>query len=442
MIKYDLLVIGFGKAGKTLAATFGNEGKKVAVVEESSEMYGGTCINIGCIPTKTLIVAADNKKDFKEAKAIRDTVVSKLNAKNFAMLDNNPNIDVYTASAKFVSNKVVEISVNGETKQLEGDIVVINTGAKNNVLPIPGLTTSKNVYDSTQFQKLEATPKTLGIIGGGNIGIEFANLYARFGVDVTVIDFAPTVLGREDKDIAEMAKGYLEEAGVTFKLGTATKEIRNNGEKVVVDTEKYGDLEFDALLHATGRRANTENLGLENTDIKVNERGFIEVDDYCQTNVENVFAVGDVNGGLQFTYVSLDDFRVVNGYLHGNKDYTRANRKNVPYSTFISPVLSHVGLHQAEAEENYSNIAVASLPVANMPRGVVNQDQRGIYKVIVDKDTNLILGATLFGKNSEEIINIIKMAIDNKIPYAYLKNQIFTHPTMAENLNDVFKLIK
>ena len=179
MSKYDLLVIGFGKAGKTLAATFAKEGKKVAVVEESSAMYGGTCINIGCIPTKTLIVAADNKKDYNEAKATRDKVVTKLNAKNFAMLDNSPNVDVYTARAKFVSNKVVEISANGETKQLEGEVVVINTGAKNNVLPIPGLTTSKNVYDSTELQKLEKAPKTLGIIGGGNIGLEFASLYSR-----------------------------------------------------------------------------------------------------------------------------------------------------------------------------------------------------------------------------------------------------------------------
>ena len=441
MVKYDLLVVGFGKAGKTLAATFAKEGKKVAVVEESSAMYGGTCINIGCIPTKTLIVAADNKKDFAEAKATRDAVVSKLNAKNFAMLDSSPNVDVYTAHAKFVSNKVVEISANGETKQLEGEIVVINTGAKNNVLPIPGLTTSKNVYDSTEFQKLEKAPKTLGIIGGGNIGLEFANLYARLGVKVTVIDFAPGILGREDKDIAELAQGYLEEAGIEFKLGTATKEIRNNGELVVVDTEKYGPLEFEAVLHATGRRANTEGLGLENTDIELRPNGTIVVDEFCQTAVENVFAVGDVNGGLQFTYVSLDDFRVVNGYLHGNKEYTTADRKNVPYSTFISPALSHVGLHKEEAEAAYSNVAVASLPVANMPRGAVNQDPRGLFRVTVDKDTNLILGATLFGKNSEEIINLIKMAIDNKIPYTYIRDQIFTHPTMAENLNDLFKLI-
>ena len=255
------------------------------------------------------------------------------------------------------------------------------------------------------------------------------------------IDFAPGILGREDKDIAELAQGYLEEAGIEFKLGTATKEIRNNGELVVVDTEKYGPLEFEAVLHATGRRANTEGLGLENTDIELRPNGTIVVDEFCQTAVENVFAVGDVNGGLQFTYVSLDDFRVVNGYLHGNKEYTTADRKNVPYSTFISPALSHVGLHKEEAEAAYPNVAVASLPVANMPRGAVNQDPRGLFRVTVDKDTNLILGATLFGKNSEEIINLIKMAIDNKIPYTYIRDQIFTHPTMAENLNDVFKLI-
>ena len=441
MSKYDLLVIGFGKAGKTLAATFAKEGKKVAVVEESSAMYGGTCINIGCIPTKTLIVAADNKKDYNEAKATRDKVVTKLNAKNFAMLDNSPNVDVYTARAKFVSNKVVEISANGETKQLEGEVVVINTGAKNNVLPIPGLTTSKNVYDSTELQKLEKAPKTLGIIGGGNIGLEFASLYSRLGVKVTVIDHSDRILVREDADVAELAKGYLEETGVEFKLGSTTKEVRNNGENVVVVTEEHGELEFEAVLHATGRRANTENLGLENTDIELRPNGSIVVDEYCQTTVENVFAVGDVNGGLQFTYVSLDDFRIVNGYLHGKKEYTTADRKNVPYSTFISPALSHVGLHEEEAKAQYSNVAVGSLLVANMPRGAVNQDQRGIYRVVVDKDTNLILGATLFGKNSEEIINIIKMAIDNKIPYTYIRDQIFTHPTMAENLNDVFKLV-
>ncbi|AME08834.1 MULTISPECIES: FAD-containing oxidoreductase [Gemella] len=441
MVKYDLLVIGFGKAGKTLATTLAKEGKKVAVVEENSKMYGGTCINIGCIPTKTLIVAAENKKSYAEAKATRDKVVSKLNAKNFAMLNNNPNIDIYTAKAKFISNKVIEIFENGETKQLEGEVIVINTGAKNNTLNIPGLTTSKNVYDSTELQKLKTPPKTLGILGGGNIGLEFSNLYSKLGVKVTLIDFSPTVLGREDTDISILAQKYLKEQGVEFKLGTATKEIRNNGNKVIVDTEKYGNLEFDALLHATGRRANTEDLGLENTDIKLAANGSIVVDEFCRTNVENIFAVGDVNGGLQFTYVSLDDFRIVNNYLHGNKEYTRLNRENIPYSVFITPTLSRVGLNENQARKLYKNIAVASLHVANMPRGAVNQDQRGIYKVIVDKDTNLILGATLFSKNSEEIINLIKLAMDNNIPYTYIKNQVFTHPAMAENLNDVFKLI-
>ncbi|MGX7069379.1 FAD-containing oxidoreductase [Gemella bergeri] len=441
MVKYDLLIIGFGKAGKTLATTLAKEGKKVAVVEENSKMYGGTCINIGCIPTKTLIVAAENKKNYSEAKATRDNVVSKLNAKNFAMLNDNPNIDIYTAKAKFISNKVVEIFENGETKQLKGEIIVINTGAKNNILNIPGLTTSKNVYDSTELQKLKTPPKTLGILGGGNIGLEFSNLYSKLGVKVTVIDFSPTILGREDTDISMLAQKYLKEQGVEFKLGTVTKEIRNNGNKVIVDTEKYGNLEFDALLHATGRRANTEDLGLENTDIKLAANGSVVVDEFCRTNVENIFAVGDVNGGLQFTYVSLDDFRIVNNYLHGNKEYIRLSRKNIPYSVFITPTLSRVGLNENQAHELYKNIAIASLPVANMPRGAVNQDQRGIYKVIVDKDTDLILGATLFSKNSEEIINLIKLAMDNNIPYTYIKNQVFTHPTMAENLNDVFKLI-
>lgn len=434
MKKYDLIVIGFGKAGKTLASKYASLNKKVLLFEKDSKMYGGTCINIGCIPTKTMIVAAENNNEFKNVKSIKDTVVSTLNQKNFDMLNNNPNIEIINQEARFKSDKVIE----ADNIEYTADIIVINTGARSNILNIDGILTTKNVFDSTQIQNLETMPKNLGILGAGNIGLEFANLFSKMNSNVTVIDPLDKILPREDDIISELAFKYMSEKGINFKLNTITNKIYNKEDKVVLETNN-GILEFDALLYATGRVPNIETLNLENTNIKV-EKGHIVVDKYCQTSVKNIFAVGDVNGQQQFTYTSLDDFRIVFSYLTSTSSYTRLDRKNVPYSVFISPVLSRVGLNEKQAILENKNYITKELLVAAMPRGFVNNDKRGIFKVLVDKDTNLILGASLFSKNSEELINIIKMAMDNNIPYTYLKNQVFTHPTMAENLNDVFNI--
>ena len=440
MEKYDLLVIGFGKAGKTLAAKLAAEGKKVAVVEADPAMYGGTCINIGCIPTKTMITAAGAGKSYAEVKTIRDAVVAKLNQKNYHMLADNSNITVYTGRAEFVNNKEVKVFASGAIKHLGADIIVINTGAQSNVLPIKGLTTAKHVYDSTGLQKLEQQPQRLGILGGGNIGLEFAGLYAQLGSAVSVIDMAPAILGREEPEIAALAKEYMEEQGVVFQLGATTTEVFNRGEAVIVSTDKYGELEFDALLYATGRASNLAGLGLENTDIAYTNRG-ISVDGNCMTTVENIYAVGDVKGGLQFTYVSLNDFRKVYRAIkarEAGQTVTPVPDGAIPYATFLTPPLARIGLTEKEAREAGYDVLVKTLPVANMPRGAVNQDPRGLFKAITDQNSRQILGVTLFGRNSEELINLIKMAMDHQIPYTYLRDQIFTHPTMAENLNDLF----
>ncbi|MGT2895811.1 FAD-containing oxidoreductase [Streptococcus entericus] len=436
MTHYDLLVIGFGKAGKTLAGKLSAAGKKVALVEENSAMYGGTCINIGCIPTKTLIVAAEKNWDFAQAMSQKETVVTRLRNKNEAVLK-GAGVDLYNARARFVANKTVELTAGEDKEQLTADIIVINTGAKSNVLPIHGLLDTAGVYDSTGIQQLTERPERLGIIGGGNIGLEFASLYSKLGSQVTVFDAAPTILGRDEEVVAKLAKSYLEEDGVSFKLGVSISGVKNSGAAVLVTADGQ-DYAFDAVLYATGRKPATEDLGLENTAIELTERGAIKVDDYCETTIKDIYAVGDVNGGLQFTYTSLDDFRIVFGKLTGNGDYKRSDRGQVPTTVFIEPALSRVGLTEKEAIAAGYEVIANELPVANMPRAHVNNDLRGIYKVVVDKKTKLILGATLFGAGSQEIINLITMAIDNKIPYTYIKNQLFTHPTMAENLNDVF----
>ncbi len=438
MLIYDLIVIGFGKAGKTLAAKMAMQGKKVALIERSKAMYGGTCINIACIPTKTLLVAADKGLSFEEVMTEKNAVTSRLNGKNYATIS-GAGVDIIDAEAHFLSNKVVEIVAGDERQELTAENIVINTGAISNILPIPGLTTSKNVYDSTGIQNLDRLPKSLGILGGGNIGLEFAGLFNKLGSKVTVLDAADTFLPRVEPSIAAMAKQYMEEDGIEILQNVFTQEVKNDGDEVIVVT-KNKSFHFDALLYATGRKPNIEPLKLENTDIQITDRGAIQIDKHCQTSVSGVFAVGDVNGGLQFTYVSLDDFRIVFSYLAGDGSYTLDNRKNVPTTMFIAPPLAQIGLTEAQAKEQGLPYATKEIPVSAMPRGHVNADLRGTFKAVVNTETKEILGATIFSQGAQEIINILTVAMDNNIPYTYFTKQIFTHPTLAENLNDLFAI--
>lgn len=438
MLTYDLIVIGFGKAGKTLAAKMAGQGKKVALIERSKAMYGGTCINIACIPTKTLLVAAEKGLAFDQVMAEKNAVTSRLNGKNYAAIS-GAGVDIIDAEAHFLSNKVIEITAGDEKEELTAETIVINTGAVSNVLPIPGLTETEHVYDSTGIQNLKELPKRLGVLGGGNIGLEFAGLYNKLGSQVTVLDAAPVFLPRVEPSIAALAKQYMEEDGIQLLQNVRTTQVKNDGDEVVVVTES-GEFRFDALLYATGRKPNVEPLRLENTDIELTERRAIKVDKHLETSVPGVFAAGDVNGGLQFTYISLDDFRILYSYLAGDGSYTLEDRKNVPTSMFITPPLAQIGLTEKEAQEQGLPIAVKEIPVAAMPRGHVNADLRGAFKAVVNTETKEIVGATIFSAGAQEIINILTVAMDNKIPYTYLSKQIFTHPTLAENLNDLFAI--
>lgn len=277
-------------------------------------------------------------------------------------------------------------------------------------------------------------------MAGGNIGLEFASLYAKLGSQVVVYEAAAEILGRYEPSVAKLAKSYLEEDGVTFHLAASVEEISNDESNKVLVRANGQTEAFDLLLYAMGRKPATEHLGLENTSIALTDRGAIMVDDYCQTSVKGVYAVGDVTGGPQFTYTSLDDFRIVFGQLTGSSTYSRQERGFLPTTTFIEPPLSQIGLTEKEAQEKGLPYKSNELLVANMPRAHVNNDLRGVFKVLVNTETKEILGATLLGAQSQEYINLIKMAMDNHIPYTYLKNQIFTHPSMAENLNDVFNI--
>lgn len=433
---YDLIVLGFGKAGKTLAAKLGSMGKAVAMIEENPLMYGGTCINIACIPTKTMIVAASKGLSYDQVLNQREVVTSRLRNKNFNMLDTNEHIDVYTGHGEFISNKEIAVTAGEDKIVLSSDTIIINTGAVSIKPNIDGIDTATGFYNSTEIQHLSSQPSTLGIIGAGPIGLEFASLYAKLGTKVTVFNIDSNILKREEPIAQKLANEYLTEQGVTVLNSVTLNAVSNKGNKPVItaDNQNYT---FDAVLYATGRRPNTTNIGLENTDITTHERGAIVVNDTCESSVPGVYAVGDVNGGPQFTYISLDDFRIVFGALTGNGHYTLKDRKNIPYTTFLTPPLARVGLTEEEAINKGYTVKTKEMLVATMPRAHVNDNLKGAFKIVVNTENNLILGATLYSQSAEELINLIKMAMDNNIPYTYFKNQIFTHPTMAENLNDL-----
>ena len=433
---YDLIVLGFGKAGKTLAAKLGSMGKAVAMIEENPLMYGGTCINIACIPTKTMIIAASKGLSYDQVLNQREVVTSRLRNKNFGMLDTNEHVDVYTGHGEFISNKEIAVTAGEDKIILSSETIIINTGAVAIKPNIDGISAATGFYNSTEIQQLSPQPNTLGVIGAGPIGLEFASLYAKLGTKVTVFNIESSILKREEPIVQELANEYLTEQGITILNDITLNSVSNDGNKPVI-TANGQNYTFDAVLYATGRKPNTGNIGLENTDITTNDCGAIAVNDTCESSVPGVYAVGDVNGGPQFTYISLDDFRIVFGALTGNGQYTLKDRKNIPYTTFLTPPLARVGLTEEDAINKGYTVKTKEMLVATMPRAHVNDYLKGAFKIVVNADNDLILGATLYSQGAEELINLIKMAMDNNIPYTYFKNQIFTHPTMAENLNDL-----
>lgn len=452
MKEYDALIIGFGKGGKTLAGKLAAQGKRVALVEKSDQMYGGTCINVGCIPSKSLVRNAQTARrnsgtDFAwkadwYARAIHEKrdLTAMLRGKNFAKLDDLPNVTIYNGTASFVSNTKVKVQMKDEVLELEAKQIFINTGGTPVVPGIDGLKDNPYVYFSETLMDLETLPKKLVIIGGGYIGLEFASIYSGFGSEVTVLQDGEILIKREDRDIADAIKKALEDSGVTFRLGAQIEQIQNKGENASVTVIWKGErleLEADAILVATGRKPNTAELNAQAAGVELTSRGAVKVDENRKTTAPNIWAMGDVVGGLQFTYVSLDDFRIVWSQLNEGQ-YNEKKRMNVPYSVFINPSFSRVGLNEDEARKAGYHVKIAKLAAAAIPKAQVLKQPVGLLKAIIDEDTNKILGAMLFCEESYEMINLIKLAMDADLDYQILRDQIYTHPTMSEAFNDLF----
>ncbi|EGQ3765711.1 FAD-containing oxidoreductase [Staphylococcus pseudintermedius] len=441
MNQYDLIVVGFGKAGKTLAKFAAQQGKRVAVIEKSAEMYGGTCINIGCIPSKVLVHDGIEAASFNDAMQRKRDVVNALNSKNYHNLADEETVDVINMTASFKSAHAIDLlNAQGEAVQtIEGKNIVINTGAKSVIPNIKGIDTSQRVYDSKAIMDLTQQPKRLVIVGGGYIALEFASIFANFGTTVTVLERSDQILKREDAVIAQQVTEDLTQKGIQFIYNAETEAIEDEADVTKVVTNQ-GTFEADAVLVATGRKPNTEGLNLEAAGVQLGQRGEIIVNDKLQTSVDHIYAVGDVHDGLQFTYISLDDFRIVKSQLFGDGKRTLAQRGVVPYTMFIDPPMARVGMTATEAREKGYDILENQVAVNTMPRHKINNDTRGLFKAVVDAKSGQVLGATLYGQQSEELINIVKLAIDQQLPYAVLRDNIYTHPTMAESFNDLFNV--
>lgn len=457
MKQYDAIIIGFGKAGKTLAAELSNRGWQVAVVERSSMMYGGTCPNIACIPTKTLVheagIAAllyhnDYPKQanlYKQAIGRKNRLTSFLRNNNYERLSKRPNVTVYTGEGSFVSANIIKVALPEGDIELQGKEIFINTGSTPIIPAIDGIKESQKVYTSTTLLDLNVLPQHLIIVGGGYIGLEFASMYAEFGSKVTLLEGGNRFMPRNDQDIANSVKEVLEKKGIEIHLNARAQSIHDTNDGVTLTYSDVSDgtpyfVDGDAILIATGRKPMIEGLNLQATGIGVDAHGAIVVNDQLRTTVPHVWAMGDVKGGPQFTYLSLDDFRIIRDQLFGDKKRDIGDRDPVPYAVFIDPPLAHIGLTEEEALKRGYSFKVSRLPATSVVRSRTLKQTDGMLKAIVNDHSGKIMGCTLFCAEAPEIINIVAMAMKTGQHYTFLRDFIFTHPSMSEGLNELFDI--
>ncbi|CAM3434153.1 FAD-dependent oxidoreductase [Isoptericola cucumis] len=454
-IDADLAVVGFGKGGKTLAAAMAGRGARVVMIEQSDQMYGGTCINIGCVPTKSLIYQGEHvdphtagEESFRLAAATTRSLTSLMRGKNFAMIDSLDAATVVTGQATFTGPHSLVVRAGDDELEVTATTIVVGTGAEPVLPPIPGLRESNHVVTSTGLLGRTERPRELVVLGGGYVAVELAAMHAAFGARVTLLTRGPRILRHEDDDVATAAAGILADAGVAIRTDVTIDSVADtttdDGPCARV-TYRTADgttdtVDGDTVLAALGRRPVTDGLGLEAAGVRTDARGAVVVDEHLRTSAEHVFAVGDVNGGPQFTYVSLDDYRIVLDQLVGEGRRSTADRRAVPQAIFMTPPLARVGMTEAEARETGRPLRVAVRRVADMatvPRAKI-ADPRGLMKAVVDAETDEVLGVTMLSHDAHETINTVALAMRHGVTATRLRDEIYTHPSMTEALNDLF----
>ena len=455
MKHYDAIIIGAGQAGTPLAKKLAMAGKKTAVIEK--RIVGGTCINDGCTPTKAMIASAraiykaktagdlgvqieSIQVDFKKIKSRKDEIVKSFQESAQKGIESTEGLDLIMAEATFSGEKELTITNSkGEKEVLTADWIFINTGTKTIIPEINGLDTIKYLT-STTILDLEEVPEHLVVVGGNYIGLEFGQMFHRFGSNVTILEKSSSIMGREDADVSEEITKILKEEGLNILTETTIESLTENDGKVTVSLKAKGKTEEVIATHiliAVGRSPQTESLNLDVAGIKADEKGNVIVNDQLETNIKGIYALGDVKGGPAFTHIAYNDYTIVYRNLIENASLSTEGRP-VPYCMFTDPQLGRIGISEKEAQKKGLDYIVAKIPMKQVARGIETNETLGFMKAIVDRKTKEILGASILASEGGEIMSVLQMAMQGGITYDQIRYNVFAHPTYSESLNNLF----
>ncbi|MGI9232776.1 MAG: FAD-containing oxidoreductase [Woeseiaceae bacterium] len=450
--QYDAIVIGTGQSGPPLAGRLSREGLKTAIIER--KLIGGTCVNVGCIPTKTLVASAKvaytarQARDFgvivdgsitvdmAQVKKRKDSIAGASNMGVTHWIEGMEGVTLIHGHAKFVGAK--EVEVNGETLQAEK--IFIDVGARARIPDIAGLDEVDYLTNSSMME-VDFQPQHLIIVGGSYIGLEFAQMYRRFGAEVTVIEMSDRLIPREDEDVSEAVREILEGEGINIRLKAECVTVGQSSDGIAVGVscdEEPKKIIGSHLLLAVGRLPNTDDLGLDEAGIESDERGLIVVDDSLRTNVPGVWAMGEVNGRGTFTHTSYNDYEIVAANLFDD-DPRRVTDRILCYGLFIDPPLGRVGITESEAKASGRNVLIGKRQMTRVGRAREFGETRGFIKVLVDSDSEEILGAVILGLNGDEVVHCLLDVMSAKQPYTVISRAVHIHPTVAELIPTVLQ---
>jgi pyruvate/2-oxoglutarate dehydrogenase complex dihydrolipoamide dehydrogenase (E3) component len=459
-VHYDAVVIGSGQGGTPLARALAEAGRKTALVER--EHVAGTCINEGCTPTKTMVASArtayvDRRSAnygvhdgpvtvaMPEVRSRKQSVVDDFRTSNENRIEATEGLDLIDGEARFTGPRTLAVRTNeGEELEIGADNIFINVGARPANPPIEGLD-GVPALNSTSIMELDELPEHLLVLGGSYVGLEFAQMFRRFGSEVTIVQRGDHLMGREDPDVAEAVADIMREDGIEVLLAAQTTRVAQDDDGSILLTVSTPDgkrtLEGSHLLVAAGRPPNTETLDLDAAGIETDGRGFIKTNDRLQTSVAGIYAIGDVKGGPAFTHISYDDFRIIRANLLEGGNATIKDRL-VPYTMFIDPQLGRIGLSEQEARDQGRDVLIAKIPMSYVARAIEMGETRGFMKAVIDAETNRVLGCAILGIEGGEIMAMIEIAMMGNLPYTALRDAVFAHPTLAESLNTLFSTVE
>jgi pyruvate/2-oxoglutarate dehydrogenase complex dihydrolipoamide dehydrogenase (E3) component len=454
MSRYDAIVIGSGQAGNPLSQKLADRGWTVALIEK--DHLGGTCINTGCTPTKTMIASAQVayyarsaerwgvrtgavQVDLPRIVARKDQVVGQFRSGQERKVQERKNLHVYHGQARFVAPH--RLRINAE--ELEGERIFINTGTRVALPRLEGLD-QVNFLTNASIMELNALPEHLLVLGGGYIGLEFGQMFRRFGSRVTIVQRTDHILPREDADVTEELQKALEAEGIEFRLNTSPSRVTKENGRITLSVEEGGradTLVGTHLLVATGRRPNSDDLGLETTGVRTDARGYIQVNGRLETNVPGIWALGDAKGGPAFTHISYHDYQIVYANLIDGKSLTTDHRL-VPYAVFTDPQLGRVGMTEREARATGARLKIGKIPMSWVARAIERDETAGLMKLVVDAGNDRILGAAILATEGGELVQILAAVMLAGAPYTLLRGAIYIHPTLAEGFWTLMEEVK